>query len=429
MDKRTYLRWTGEEWMAVLAIALPLIDGGTQKIDALLKAQYEALPKPRRRTREGMLKVTAPSSAAYATAVERFGALTPKQRAALLPTSDAPAGEPAQSTTKTPPPDSAGARWTGRERALMAAGVNLLRKEPGHESLPLHTLYIKAQGMILPADRQRSEAGIKQAGYSKERLLQKQHDEGVQDAWKYPETSNPFRAAPAPEVVSAAAAAPVEVPAAVAPASTLGDAAVLFGTTMMTALDALLKTRDTQLAQTVTEQVARLTAEQTESLVERMGQTVQDLLQVQITHIASQVTQGLRTVLLDVVGGPATTPATPPAAEVPPTPPAAQTNGATAPKGLRVDVLGTMPSEWMQRIRDAASPNDEVRFVDFGSANIFAPHRGRHLIVMAQGKMPRALQKKCEAAGVTPISVRDGGGHVLRVLQDLKGGAAGATLQ
>jgi hypothetical protein len=355
-----------------------------------------------------------PSSGVFERALARFKALPFDERAALLP--EPPKPKPAAMRD----PDAGIVRWTTRERALMAAGVDLLRKEDGFGDVPLADLYIKAQGMILPADRQRSEAAIRHTTYGKNASLQRHHDEGIADAWKFPDTANPFRLPPA-EIATAPAPAPAPAPAApeAAPADMPG-AVVLFGHTMMSALDALLRVRDAQMAQ----DVARSIAEQTATLSERIGPLVQSLLQVQVDHIAAEVTGRVREMLLEQLGGPSTGLPTAASAEAP-------TEPATPPRGpvLRIDVIGHVEPEWKQRIRDATGHGDEVHFIDRELAGDFSPHRGRHLVVMQYGRLPRTLTKKLEATGVKAVMVRNAAGHVLRAVQDLKARAAAPTLQ
>jgi hypothetical protein len=217
--------------------------------------------------------------------------------------------------------------------------------------------------------------------------------------------------------VEVAAVAPEPAPAGI-------DAAVaLFGQSMMAALGQLLQARDALMVGQVVHQVVQSVAERTEALPERIGPLVQELLQAQIGQVAEEVTRRVRAMLVEELGGPSSS--------SPPPAPSQAPGEASAPLRapvLRIDVLGTIAADWMQRIREAMGEGDELRFVDFASARDFSPHRGRHLILMQQGKIPRVLQQKLEATGVKPMVVRDAGGHVLRAVQDLKGGAA-ATLQ
>ena len=437
MATEARLRWNEDEWMAVIGETLPMIASGVHKVDALWKAQRNALHKSRHRDRVGLTKLCTPSNGGFEAAVARFKALPSAERAALSPAPPPPAPPAApKPATRGAPAGAEMVRWTSRERAVMAAGVALLKQEPGHGELPLYDLYIKAQDMVLPTDRRRNPKSIKQSHYADRGLLLRQHNEALDNGWQFPDTKNPFGLPTSSEVVIAPAPAPPSEDLPKLGASAMNEAVILFGNTMMAALEKLLMTRDAQMAQqvtqTVAEQAARISAEQTAVLSERIGRSVQELLQVQVGHIAAEVSKGLRAVLIEELGGgPSTAPAAPSAAPQASTPPPPASSAATGRAGLRVDVIGTMAPEWMQRIRDAAGEGDEIRFVDFGSARDFAPHRGRHLIVMAQGRMPRVLQKKCEAAGVTPISVRDAAGHVLRAVEDLKASAAAkaVTLQ
>ncbi len=403
------IRWSEHEWNAVVANALPHMDLGVPRLLAMQKAQRAViLDKARHKAPSAIGKSSTPSGGMFDAARERVSAMSPADRAALLV--GAQANLEAESTA------APGARWTARERALMASAVQLLRSERAMQGMSLAELYIRAQRMTLPADRQRSESGIKQGSYAG--LLARQHAEGLQSAWQYPETKDPLRgrpAAPPAEPRQTAAAAYGVSPAPVSESTRMaGD----FVTATLSALERLLVARDAQMAEQMSKRQAASTDGLLAALPERIGPMVQELLQVQIGHIAAAVTDGFRRVLLEELGGPGSAPAPAPA---PASVDVAPTNGsAPASRGLRVDVLGTMDPEWVQRIRDATDEGDDLRFYPFDAAAEFAPHRGRTLLLMQQGKLPRVLQKKLEATGVQPVLVRDAGGHVLRAVQELK---------
>lgn len=437
MATESRLRWDESEWMNVIGATLPLIAKGSSKVDALDKAQRKVLPRVRYRDRVSLGKLCTPSNGGFDAAVARFKALPAAERATY-----SPAPPPAASPKAVPPKaelEAGNVRWTSRERALMAADVELLRREPGYTELLLQHLYIKAQPMILPADRQRAEGGIKQSAYAGQ--LQRAHEDGLANGWQYPETQDPFRLGTT--ATPAAAPAPVDpVPEPPAPLpesepSEIAAAVAAFGASMMDGLARLLTARDASLSQQMSEQASQhmttqaqalqSVVEQVTTLPDRIGPLVAELLQTQVARVAEEVTQRVRAMLLEELGGPSTP--SPPATSSP-----APTQAANGPRErvLRIDVLGTVAPDWMARIREAISEADELRFIDFDSAREFAPHRGRHLILMQQGKIPRVLQQKLEATGVKPLVVRDAGGHVLRAVQDLKSGAAtsvGATLQ
>jgi len=443
MATESRLRWDEPEWMNVIGATLPLIAKGLSKVDALDKAQRKVLPRVRYRDRVSLGKLCTPSNGGFDAAVARFKALPAAERATYSP---APPPPPAASPKAVPPKaelEVGNVRWTSRERALMAAGVELLRREPGYTELLLQHLYIKAQPMILPADRQRAEGGIKQSAYAGQ--LQRAHEDGLACGWQFPETKDPFRlgttarpvVAPAPVEPAPEPAAPPAVVAPESAPSEIAAAVAAFGASMMDGLARLLTARDASLSQQLSAQTSQhLTTqaqalhsvvEQITTLPDRIGPLVAELLQTQVARVAEEVTQRVRAMLLEELGGPSTP--SPPATS-PPAP--TQAANGSRERVLRIDVLGTVAPDWMARIREAISEADELRFVDFDSAREFAPHRGRHLILMQQGKIPRVLQQKLEATGVKPLVVRDAGGHVLRAVQDLKSGAAtsvSATLQ
>jgi hypothetical protein len=418
MVKEARLRWSETEWLSVVANALPLIESGMHRVSAMLKAQRMVLDKARHRDEKALAQSFAPSVATFEKAVAAFKSLSAADRAALV--KQPPAPRTAAAAPEADAPRKGLVKWTARERAIMAAAVQQLKQEEGHGGMKLHDLYIKAQRMVLPADRLRGEGGIKGASYSG--LLKRDHDEGIAAAWQFPETKDPYRLHPL-AAVAAPAPAPAPTPTEAATdelvklgANPMNAAVILFGSTMMTALEDLLKARDAQQAEAMAQRLAESAAAQHE----RIGQVVQDLLQVQVGYIAAEVSKGLRAVLLEELGAPSAKPA--PA-------PAPASVASAPPPGLRIDVLGTIDVEWRKRIKDATTGNDELRFYDFSEAGDFAPHRGRHLIVTQEGKLPRALQKKIETTGIKPVYVRAAGGHVLRAVQDLKGGAGSATLQ
>lgn len=426
--------WSESEWNAVVANATSLMVGGMPRLAAMEEAQRLVIDKPRHRKATTLAQAFAPSNGAFDRAHYRLLDMSPAERAALVvdKRKHAPAVSAKPPATEAKATEG-GIRWTTRERAVMAAAVSQVKADPAFDGATLAQLYIAAQRLALPADRQRREYGIRQAATSG--LLLRQHEEGVRDGWKYPDAKDPLRRAelaaevtpPAPPAAPAAVAAPAIVDAGAPPLSDLAGAVALFGSSMMSALERLLVARDEHVAG----QMARRLAESTASLHERIGPMVQELLQVQVSHITHEVTERFRAVLHEELGGGAPAPAiAAPAAPVqapPPTPPQAASIDRLEAPGLRIDVLGTIEAEWMQRIRDIVGAGDEVRFFAFEAAREFAPHRGRHLIVMQQGKLPRVLQRKLEATGVAPVLVRDAAGHVLRAVQELKGAAV--TLQ
>jgi hypothetical protein len=194
-------------------------------------------------------------------------------------------------------------------------------------------------------------------------------------------------------------------------------AVMSYGSTMMRALDELLAVRDAHLAAQMSQNLAEAAAAQ----YERVGQTMQDLLRVQLDVITQRVGESLRAVLLDELGGSSKAPA--PA-------PAPATNGhavvhaapppAPAVRGMKLDIIGAIDDEWRKRIREAVTDADELRFIQPEHAGDFSPHTGHTVIWMQQGKLPRVLQKKLETIKLKPMLVRNAAGHVLRAIEDLK---------
>jgi hypothetical protein len=191
MTKATRVRWTSEEWAVVMVHALPLIDGGMHKVEALKKGQRLALPKSRHRDTDSLAKACTPSNGTFDAMRAAHRKLSPAQREAVRAQSATPDAPPPEPPAKT---DGTRTVWTTRESVLVAKKVEQLKTDPKHAGHSLPSLYVLAQVAALPADRQRSRSTI----YRLESIgaLTKQHALGLEHAWQYPDAETAKAAAP-----------------------------------------------------------------------------------------------------------------------------------------------------------------------------------------------------------------------------------------
>lgn len=130
------------------------------------------------------------------------------------------------------------------------------------------------------------------------------------------------------------------------------------------------------------------------------------------------------------LGGPVSAPseaAAPPAALAEtPAPTAAGAAPAAPPsepahderRVLKVDVVGLNNGTQEQQVRAAFNGNTDLRFFDPDTQAGYAPHRGRHCIMLTH-RVPHALKAKIKAARVDPIYVRPTVGHVVHAIEEL----------
>ena len=411
-----YIKWSPAEWLRVGVALVPLLDEGKHsRFDALKRAMKAALPKDRWRD-DHSLKLTAQP---LATQIETYAAkareLPAEQRAALTtPKPERAASKPRAKYDDTGRDygENGGTRWTQREKALLWRMVDWFKRNGAEEALP--RLVIEAQELVLDRDRRRALAGIKQAHYAG--TLEKDMAEGersqitvahipfVPPHGPGSELADDARASEADEVLSMVTRSPQEPAAALmAPmpppmnSERLQTALVSFADTMTGALASLL------LAQR---------AEYAEELSTRMSVAASNIAAM----VAATIERGLKSAVHQMVeqelGGQVKPPAMPPA---PPVSPVVSTPDEYA-KRLKVDVIGLQAGEPERTVRNALNGDVELRF--FGTDSNYAPHRGRHIILMT-ARLPRTLQEKIKASGVEPQLVRPTTGHVIHAIEEL----------
>lgn len=466
--ERKHIRWLPPEWLKVAAHAVNLIErNGAQPVDALWAAQNE-LPEHRRQPLETIKRFTgenvhgdiwrknaaivlsmsdADRSALLLRSVASPKApkVAPKLAAPPPPKPEKPATKPHGRAVEVPggggkrkiiraeaPPYAVVAhsghsvKWTDREWALIARSAKWVSEQYPQSRLWEQVFY--AQQWTLPADRQRAMGGMRQSvdhGPQHMRLANRIAD-GLRNVWQVegipftPPGSEP--AAPAELPTPAPVASPVrpaeamEAPPSPAPTpqatqappvvrSSLAEAAKAFGETMMSALDTLLASHSHALLAQVNERI--------EASAVAMG-----------ANVAAMVQAGMARAVHDMMqielGG---TIAPPAAAEVAQAPkPEAGGVNIDAVHGLRkikVDVVGVPHGTMLHEIQRGIDLNAvDVNFVHPDGA--FAPHRGRHLI-MIQQKIPHSLSNKIKAAKIKPTFVpRATAGHVIHAIEELQ---------
>jgi len=81
-------------------------------------------------------------------------------------------------------------------------------------------------------------------------------------------------------------------------------------------------------------------------------------------------------------------------------------------------VVGLINGSMEQEVRGAFNGMTDLRFFDPDSKNTYAPHRGRHCVIVAE-RIPHTLKHKIKAAGVEPIYVKRTPGHVIHAIEEL----------
>lgn len=413
--ERGYIRWTPANWQIVAASAIPYLDKGKSVPQALALAQ-RALPKDRRRSEEELKGMPWQQSTKKYIAEAR--ALSPEKRAEIAPPPP-PRAKPAPRKSADEGrnySESGTKRWTTLERAKVARKIKQWRDAGDTRSLS--RLIIEAQELVIEPDRRRAITSI-QSGTTGGKN-QQLYEEGLKNIWLLkaddeaaaaaaaetivatpettPEAAAGTPAAGAPETAQATNAPPMQVGA-------LSEAAKAFGETVMGALDKLLAVHTGVV---LTEVYAKLSAMATQTSNE----------------IAAQIESGMRAAVHRMVeselGGPI------PLVPDVPAPVAAAAAAAVdatpqpepAPRALKVDVVGLHNGAMEQQVRAAFNGNTELRFFDPDSRNGYAPHRGRHCIVVTQ-RIPHTLKHKIKAAGIEPIYVKSTTGHVIHAIEEL----------
>jgi hypothetical protein len=446
-----YIRWTHDEWLRVAVNMLPRLEKGETNLVALANAMRKVVAKDRWQSDQFIAHTCQPKRAlgllkswldkARVLPDEQRNSmlvLTPAQRYALE-NPDAP--KPVRKSKVKPDTERvlarrgadkgrnyAGARWTTREWALIARMVKWFQTHG--VKLSLSRLVIEAQELVLEHDRRRSIGGI-QMGVTGGRL-EKQIAVGMQNI--YLVTDVPFdpphppdaesqesatdeqgaqateTALPdvgtAAEVQSLPQATPAPLPGSLR-AADMSAAAQAFGATMMQALDTLLGTH-THLVLSSVE--ARLNESASRHAAE----------------VAALVEAGMRkavaSMLAHELGGAISEPATRVTEPAPPVPPKHHNPvppSAERPEQLKVDVVGFEIGEQQTTVEKAFAGEVDLRFIHPDKMSAFAPHRGRHVVMMI-GRVPHSLSAKFKAARVEPIIVRRTPGHVIHAIEELQ---------
>jgi hypothetical protein len=412
---------------------LPHLDKGVPVYNALVKAQ-RVLSKDRHRTEEALRTVAVPSALQIPKYVAQARALSEEERAALTIV---------KPPRKLPPPRgpkypadlqrnyTGKFRWTTKEKALITRMVLWFQEQevPG----TLARLIIEAQELVLPRDRRRSLAGIKQGDvHAPNSLNMKLIEEGKANLWLIntipfeppvaqkttdePETTTDERSDG--EVLQAAAEkAPDEAPEALpaptplpTPQRALSEAAKAFADTVMVALDQLLHTHSELLLSKVDTRISTMSQDmgmQIAAMIERgMRQTVHQLVEAEL--------------------GPVNTPQAAPSpsstGEAPA--PVASVQAQHEPEAdterarmLKVDVVGLVGVS-ITKVRESFNGTTDLRFIDPDQLNAWAPHKGRH-VVCATKWIPHKAKYKLKAVGMQPINVSGGVGTVIHAIEEL----------
>lgn len=442
-----FIRWHADEWLRLAVNMQRRLDMGDTNLVALTTAMRKVLPKDRHQHDEFLSKLMQPKwfaksieprlvEARALSEAERLEmlVLTPAQRFALE-NPDAP--KPAR---KAPPPRKKldegreyknHHKWTTLDKAKIARMV-VWFQEHGVTSA-LSRMFIEAQELVLPAEHRMSIGSIG-AGSAR---LPRYFEEGKNNIWLLKDVpfDPPHPPGTEPAAVETAHAeaetaqtddnAPEvaqtqpEAPRAPLPALGMSEAAQAFGNTMMQALDTLLG-HHTQLVLAsietrLSEASARMAAEAASMIQAGMRKAVADMLAHEL-------------------GGPVA-PGAP--AVTAPTPPAPAMNGKTAPPApnhhhnpvppsterrpqLKVDVVGFEIGSQETFVQQAFGPGEvDFRFIHPDAQGTYAPHRGRHVVMMI-GRVPHSLSAKFKAAKVEPIITRRTPGHVIHAIEELR---------
>lgn len=143
-------------------------------------------------------------------------------------------------------------------------------------------------------------------------------------------------------------------------------------------------------------------------------------------EVAGMVEAGMRKAVANMLahelGGPVkaneVTSVAPPAPAAPrwhnPVPPSTD-----RPEQLKVDVVGFEIGSQESLVQSAFAGEVDLRFIHPDKMSAFAPHRGRHVVMMI-GRVPHSLAEKFKAAKVEPIIVRRTPGHVIHAIEELQ---------
>jgi hypothetical protein len=278
--------------------------------------------------------------------------------------------------------------------------------------------------LVIPPERRRS-AGSIQTGvgkYNDQTLA-----DGLANLWLVEQEEQAKTSpaaepeAPAQEAAQEPAAPVLATTPPVPERSRLSEAAKVFGDTVMSALDVLLRVHTEELMRGVETRVAALSQD--------IGLSV-----------AALIEQGMRNTVHKIVeaelGGPVAPP-TPtgeaPApvpqdkaprvafefVETPPAPPPAEK--------LKVDVFAFPPQlSNMGNVRRSFNGSLDLMFINPDNADKYVPRDGGHVILLTE-RIPRAARNSIEKAGIDPLIVKATPGHVIHAIEELHR-AAGVPL-
>lgn len=464
MAGKGYTRWTADEYMHVAVNALPAIEAKKTRFEIMLAGMRAGLPRNRWRKQADLKHLCAPSLfTTFEKYVERARALPEAERARYitaqpdpspLPPDDEPA--PAQHTTEEHKPGQrkkdigrdykGGFRWTDHEKARIARMVrywidNGIRRPSDYGGLG--RMFVEAQDLVLPPERRRSVNGIMQGNTStgkgatwneqiqqlgeqsiyliahekfhpegeygpaaeerkrrEERDAQEQRERSLRGNFVPPTTVAEVRevlSTPTPNATADMGGTTFEIPAETTPpgeqrtlpfprsTGTLAEASRVFGDTVMNALEKLLAVHTNMLMQEFNARIAQTAASTGAAIAMQIEQTMRGTVQ---------------NIINEELGNP---PAPPPAAER---------------RQLKVDVVGFEFGAHEQTVAQSFNGDVDLRFVHPDKANAYAPHRGRHVIIVAS-RIPHSLSNKIRAANVEPIYVRRTPGHVVHAIEEL----------
>ncbi len=452
-------QWSASEWLKVAAMAYGLIQQGQKHKDAVVAAQTAVLPRNRWREHSKLVHATAPSMLTWPKYLKQVEAMTPEQRDAILLADAAPPLKGKDPDRVAPPPPAPApapvvkarkpytrkdaatmadkrtevaeghvVRWTSNEWALIARAAKWVSEQSPNLALPRQVN--EAQVWTLQPHRLRPYSAIAQSYHTRQdgqRVLVRKLAEGLERGWTIntvpfnPPGSEPEKKeelAPPPVVAEpvsqddSAAVAPVPTQpfpttGGALPSSSLTEAAKVFGVTMMQALDTLLVSHSQHLLGQVNERVS--------AMAHDMGAQVAAMIEGAMRRtVHSMVEQEL--------GGPVSPPAAP-ADE-----PAPRINGTiTLPgeearrKRVKIDVVGFDPQQYAP-IVNGFIDNDavDVRFIDAEHKTTYSPHRGRHLIMLAD-RISHTLKAKILAAGIKPVYIpRATAYHITHAIEELQ---------
>lgn len=415
-----YTRWTPTEWQTVAAHALRYIDKGIPLAEALFKAQRLALPKDRHREEQSLAHSTYGASAQANKYIAQVRALPKEALEALAPPPAPRKAPPPRKKLDDGRPDygklNGVVRWTTLEKARIARQVK--QWQDAGDKRVLARLIIEAQELVLPVERRRSAgsigAGAGVAGHNDQMMV-----DGLKNVWliKDEPAAPPAVEPELPEVeaqeTAQEPAAPVLATTPPAPGhSRLSEAARVFGDTVMSALDVLLRVHAEELMHGVESRIA--------SVAKDIGLSV-----------AAQIEQGMRKTVHQIVevelGGPV---ASPPATGEAPAPVAkakaprvafefAPEQPAQAPGKIVVDVFAFPPQlSDMGRVRRSFNGSLDLQFINPDNAEKYTPREGGHVILLTN-RIPPAARHSIEKAGIEPLLVKPTANHVIHAIEEL----------